>query len=156
MSTGDFIKKHLGFILTMVITYVLGILLVVVQYVAIEDEYIQTVALENKIFVDVLMQNDKNLAKVLIDSLVPTTITYVLGCVLVNIAELIHNNSENCVYNLFTCLFVLLYAIVFCIYVMTGFSFIWVVIELICTLLLLYFNIMCYKEKNQHRNHNLT
>ena len=40
--------------------------------------------------------------KVLLDSLIPTTITYVLGCVLVNISELLRDKSNNYVFNIFT------------------------------------------------------
>lgn len=131
----DFIKEHLGFILTMVITYFLGVMLIIVQYIA--------------------LNGDKNFMKIFLDSLIPTTITYVLGCVLVNIAELLRNKAEDYVYNIFTCLFVMIYAIIFCIYVMMGFSLIWAVIELVITSLLLWLNIMCYKEKYKHRNHSL-
>lgn len=65
----EFVKEHLGFVLTIIITYVLGISLINVQYMALSE--------------------DSNFMKVLLDSLIPTTITYVLGCVLVNISELL-------------------------------------------------------------------
>lgn len=132
----EFIKEHLGFILTLVITYVLGIILIIVQYIAVGD--------------------DKNFMKMLLDSLVPTTITYVLGCVLVNISELLKESASNYVFNLFTCIFVMIYAIIFCMYVMTGFSVIWIVLEFLFTLVLLVLNVMCYREKYKHNNHSLT
>lgn len=132
----EHIKEHLGFILTIVITYVLGICLIIVQYIALDD---------NKDFIEVLL-----------DSLIPTTITYVLGCVLVNIAELLKNKSDNYVFNIFTCIFVMIYAIIFCMYVIAGFSGIWIVLELIFTATLLWMNFMCYIEKYKHRNHSLT
>lgn len=71
----NFIKEHFGFILTMVITYVVGIMLIIVQYIA--------------------LQGEKNLIEVFLNSLIPTTITYVLGCVLVNITELLQEKSDN-------------------------------------------------------------
>ena len=74
----EFVKEHLGFILTIVITYVLGISLIIVQYIALGD--------------------GNDFMKVLLDSLIPTTITYVLGCVLVNISELLRDKSNNYVY----------------------------------------------------------
>lgn len=132
-----FIKEHLGFILTMIITYVLGISLIIVQYIS-------------------MVGDDKNFMKVFLDSLIPTTITYVLGCVLVNIAELLRDKSDNYVFNIFTCIFVMIYAIIFCMYLMTGFSVLWIIIEFLVTAILLSLNIMCYKEKYQHRNHSLT
>lgn len=132
----EFIKEHLGFILTIIITYVLGISLIVVQYIA--------------------LGNDSDFMKVLLDSLIPTTITYVLGCVLVNISELLRDKSDDYVFNIFTCIFVMIYAIIFCIYVMTGFSTVWIGLELFFTAILLWLNVMCYKEKYKHRNHSLT
>ena len=76
----NFIKEHLGFILTMVITYVVGIMLIIVQYIA--------------------LQGEKNLIEVFLNSLIPTTITYVLGCVLVNITELLQEKSDNYFFNI--------------------------------------------------------
>ena len=122
----EFIKEHLGFILTMIITYILGIVLIIVQYIALDG--------------------DKNFMEVFLNSLIPTTITYVLGCVLVNIAELLRDKSDNYVFNIFTCLFVMIYALIFCMYIMVEFSL---------TILLLWLNIMCYNEKYKHRNHGL-
>lgn len=135
-----FIKEHLGFILTMTVTYVLGILLIVVQYVALNNN---------------ISEIPTDIMKLLLDSLIPTTITYVLGCVLVNIVDLLKSKADNYVFNLFTCIFVILYAIIFCIYMMTGFSKGWIVGELVITLLLLVLNIMCYKERFKSRIHNL-
>lgn len=131
-----FIKEHLGFILTIIITYAVGISLIIVQFLALG---------EGTVFMQVLL-----------DSLIPTTITYVLGCVLVNISELLRDKSDNYVFNIFTCIFVMIYAIIFCIYMMTGFSEVWIVVEMICTSVLLLLNVVCYKEKYQHRNHSLT
>lgn len=132
----EFFKEHVGFILTLVVTYVLGISLVAVQYLASDAA-------------------DKNLLQLMLESLVPTTITYVLGCVLVNLVELIQNNSGNFVFNLFACIFVMLYAIIFCMYLITGFSVLWALVEGILTAGLLYLNVLCYKEKFDHRNHGL-
>lgn len=132
----DFIKEHLGFILTAVITYGLGICFIIVQYFALDT--------------------DNGLMKLLLDSLIPTTITYVLGCVLVNISELLRDKSDNYVFNIFTCMIVMFYAIIFCIYVITGISITWIIMEAIFTAVLFWLNIMCYKEKYKNRNHSLT
>lgn len=129
------IKEHFGFILTMLITYTVGIILVIVQYVALESS--------------------SNIMKIFLDSLIPTTITYVLGCVLVNIADLLRNKSDEYVYNIITCLFVFIYTLIFCLYVMTGFSCGWVIGEIALTAILLLLNVMCYNEKYKHRNHGL-
>lgn len=131
-----FVKEHLGFILTIIITYVVGISLIIVQYIALKD--------------------GKYFMKELLDSIIPTTITYVLGCVLVNISEILRDKSNNYVFNLFTCILVMIYAIIFCMYVMTGISTIWIILEAFFTAILLWLNVMCYKEKYKHRNHSLT
>lgn len=83
-------------------------------------------------------------------------LTSVLGCVLVNISELLRDKADDYVYNIFTCIFVMIYAIIFCMYVMIGFSIPWIIIELVFTAALLWLNVMCYKEKYKHRNHSLT
>lgn len=132
----NFIKEHLGFILTIVITYTLGISLIIIQFIA--------------------SGNDENFMKILLDSLIPTTITYVLGCVLVNISELLKEKADNYLFNVFTCIFVMIYAIIFCMYVITGFSAIWIILELFFTVILLSLNVMCYREKYKHNNHSLT
>ena len=132
----EFIKEHLGFILTMIITYILGISLIIVQYIA--------------------LNNDVIFMELFLDSIIPTTITYVLGCVLVNISELLSNKADNYIFNIFTCLFVMVYSIIFCMYVISEFSIFWVIVELIATTILFGLNIMCYKEKSEYRNHTLT
>lgn len=121
----------------MTITYALGISLIIVQYIALEGD-------------------NKNFMKVFLDSLIPTTITYVLGCVLVNIAELLREKSDNYIFNIFTCIFVMIYAIIFCMYVVAGFSVSWIIVEFLATAILLGLNVMCYNEKYKHRNHSLT
>lgn len=131
----QFIKEHLGFILTTIVTYIIGIVLIVVQYISLNQS--------------------ENFMEVFLNSIIPTTITYVLGCVLVNIADLLHGKKDNYVYNIFTCLLVMIYALVFCIYVMTGFNCGWVIGETVFTIVLLCLNIMCYSEKYENKNHGI-
>ena len=131
----QFIKDHLGFILTTVVTYIVGIVLIVVQYISLDQH--------------------KNFMEAFLNSIIPTTITYVLGCVLVNIADLLQGKADDYVFNIFTCLLVMIYALVFCIYVMAGFSCGWVAGETVLTIVLLWLNIMCYNEKYQNRNHGI-
>lgn len=132
----DFIYFHLGFILTIFITYIVGIMLIAVQYFAIKDK-------------------STDFLKLCIDSIVPTTITYVLGCVIVNIIELFRSKADKFAYNLTTCIVVCLYIILFAMYLMIGYSVKWAVIEFIATLFLIYLNFKCYIEKFNHRNHKL-
>lgn len=132
-----FIKEHFGFILTIFTTYVIGIFLTIMQYLVLDG--------------------DKHFMKTLLNSLIPTTITYVFGCVLVNVSELNgYTNEDGCVLNLIGCFLTFLYAIIFCVYLISGFSWVWMVVELILTALLLWLNVLCYKEKYVNRNHSLT
>jgi len=68
----------------------------------------------------------------------------------------LHDKSDNYIFNIFTCLLVMIYGILFCIYVITGFSIGWVWGQFIATGFMIWLNIMCYKEKYRHRNHRLT
>lgn len=126
------VKEHAAFILTMFVTYALGLILVAMQYVATDGF--------------------KNIFKVLIDSMVPTTITYVLGCVMVNMVEA---EDDARLLNIFACALVFMYAMVFCMYLMTGLSFFWIVTESCITLALILLNILCYREKFKQRNHGI-
>lgn len=134
-NTKDFIKKHLAFILTISTTYILGIALILIQCLAQKD--------------------GENYFEIFLESIVPTTITYVLGCVWVNIVEIVQNQTEHYVWNLITCFFVFLYALLFSAYLITGFTFVWIFIEFVATLLMLTLNILCYREKSLHRKHSL-
>lgn len=145
MNRADFIKEHLGFILTIVITYVIGIILVIIQYRA--SKIIPT---SNSI-----PNNNSNFMEVFLNSMIPTTITYVLGCVLVNIVDLLENNANNYIYNIFTCFCVMIYAFIFCLYVMEKFTFMWAIFEVVLTVALLLLNLMCYKEKYKNTHHGL-
>lgn len=129
------INDHFGFILTMSVTYLVGIALIVIQYFS-QDQV-------------------ENFMEAFLNSIIPTTITYVLGCVLVNIADLLQKKADNYVFNVLTCLLVMIYALVFCIYVMVGFNCGWVIAETVFTIGLLCLNIMCYNEKYQNKNHGI-
>ncbi len=133
----QFVKEHLGFILTASVTYIVGILLIVVQYIS-HDQSVNI-----------------NIMEVFLNSIIPTTITYVLGCVLVNIADLLKGKADAYVFNIFACLSVMIYALIFCIYVMIGFSCVWVIVESVLTIGLLWLNTMCYNERYQNKNHGI-
>lgn len=136
-----FIKKHFSFILTIFVTYGVSIFLIWAQYDA---------AVKNSSPDDTVV-----LLELLLNSLIPTTITYVFGCVLVNIVEIMQDDNKDCFINVFTCILVFMYAILFCIYTSNGFSQCWVYIEFFATASLLILNVFCYKEKFKHRNHGL-
>lgn len=131
----EFIKEHLGFILTASITYIIGILLIIVQFISLNP---------TEDFMEAFM-----------NSIIPTTVTYVLGCVLVNIADLLKGKADRYVFNMITCLLVMIYALVFCIYIMMGYCCAWFVGEAVLTIVLFILNIMCYREKYLNKNHGI-
>lgn len=128
-----FITNHLSFILTIVITYVLGSLFVVFQ----------------------CLNNKEDILEKTIDSLVPITITYILGCVITNIISALQGKTSGYVYNLITCVCIFIYSIIFCIYIITTFSFFWVILELVLTFLMLSLNVLCYKENRKQKKHRI-
>ncbi len=133
-SKEHFLETHLAFILTMLITYIFGGLFIAFEYT----------------------NSSENLLKIMLDTIIPTTITYVLGCVLVNLVELLQQSEKShFLFNILTCLFVCVYAMIYTLYLFKGYSVGWLIAELILTALLLVLNICCYKEKFRHRNHGL-
>lgn len=130
-----FVKEHLSFILTIMVTYIIGICIMVIQFLA---------------------AGDGNFLKVLLDTMIPTTITYVYGCVLVNISDLLKEKADHYVINILTSVLITFYAFVFCIYVLTGYSFVWAFIEYFFTAVIIILNLLCYIERFTHRNHKLT
>ena len=133
----DFLKEHFAFILTIFVTYVFNIVFIVVQFVMIDGT-------SAALFFDIML-----------NALIPTTITYVFGCVLVNIVELFKDNAENYVFNILTICMVFIYAIAFVIYWKTGFMWEWLYGELIATAFMICLNILCYREKYRNRNHGV-
>lgn len=134
----NFIKEHLAFILTMMITYIFCIIFIVAQILALDDW-----AMEYTVF------------DIVLNSIVPTTITYTLGCVLVNIVDLLKNKAERYVYNILTMMMIVVYAMVFTFYWSTGFMWGWLVGELLATFMLVYLNVLCYREKYRDSKHDL-
>lgn len=130
----EFIEKHLAFILTILITYVFGGVFILFETI----------------------NSDEGIIKILIDNFVPTTITYVLGCVLVNIVELLQQDEKSqYVYNIFTCFAVIIYALIFTIYLSVGYAIYWLIIELLVSAAILFLNVKSYQEKFKTRNHGI-
>jgi hypothetical protein len=146
-----FLTKHLSFVLTMSITYLLGILFIIFQCNTADTTV--EVCVGN---ITTTIPIEINALEVLINSLVPTTVTYVLGCVMVNIVEVLEGKSTEYLYSIITCFFTFVYAMVFCIYLVMGISLGWIIVELFVTILLLILNVLGYKEKFVNRNHGLT
>lgn len=133
----EFLKEHFAFILTIFITYMFSGMLIVIQFIMLGGG------------------NAERFFDIVLNSLVPTTITYVFGCVLVNIVELLKEKADGCVFNIITICMVFLYAMAFTVYWETGFMWGWVFGELLATAFIIYLNILCYRERYRNRSHGL-
>lgn len=133
---------NLSFILTLVITYGFGWLFVYLNIARqnlnsdVEIDYIQTLS-------------------IIIDNIIPTTVVYILGCIVNNMIEVLpilqgkeSSKSENrsIVFNILTLIFLLMYVIFYCIYIYEGCSILSFVIGLISTFALIILNLNGYKE----------
>ena len=132
---GSFIKNNLEFILTIFVTYAIGLFLLIIQYVSNE--------------------NPEKFMKEAVIFMVPTTITYTLGCVLVNIAEIIKNKRPYYVWNIFMIFFIVIYLMIYTIYLIVGDSTAFEVVELFLSIGILIVNGLCYREKTKERVHSL-
>lgn len=136
-KTKILIKTHFGFILTAAVTYIIGLLLVWFQYTT-SQAFINTTSSTQTISID---------PDLFLNTLITTTITYVLGCTLVNITDLFNERNFNYYYNITTCFLVFIYLVIYCIYLISPKSIIWNIFEIILTIALLFFNIISYKER---------
>lgn len=93
--------------------------------------------------------------EIIISNFVPTTLVYVLGCIISNIVDclfknngVLYNNSDKngYSYNIVTMVFIFFYAIFYCIYMICEFSIAMIIAELLFTLVLLFLNFKSYTE----------
>ena len=142
-SITELLEEHAQFILPLVITYIFGIIFVFVTYYT--DEGIATSGTPVLSFF-----------KLLFDSMIPTTITYVLGEVVHSFISMRTKKQKHFIWTIWTFVFVMIYEGVYLIYQLSS-SIAWIVVLVISTFLLLFFNALSYKEgyAATHRNHGL-
>ena len=92
------------------------------------------------------------------DSILPTTIVYVLCCLITNIENILKKpDDEKCLdWNIITIISLFFYVIIYSIYMHQKISVGWIITEIIITLLILCFNVCGYKESISKRSHSLT
>lgn len=106
------------------------------------------------------IKNSENLYvdffKLALDSLVPTTITYVLGEAIHNVISLYKRKSGHYIWTIFTLISVGIYEMLFLLYIMAD-SIPWMCTMFISTLLVLCLNALSYKDcyLAVNRNHGL-
>ncbi len=94
--------------------------------------------------------------KIALDTLVPTTITYILAESIHNMILLYEKKNGNYLWSIITFLCVTLYEMLYLIYRIAN-SFCWMNIITIATILLLILNALSYRDSfyATHRNHGL-
>lgn len=139
----EVLEEHASFIVPLLITYVFGIIFVLVTYYGDKD-----------------LQNSENICrdffKLAMDSMVPTTITYVLGEAIHSTISLYKSKAGHYIWTILTLVSVGVYEMLFLLYTMAG-SVAWMWIISISTLLLLLLNALSYRDYYRaiNRNHGL-
>lgn len=141
-ESNHFFEEHLVFILTIVITYVVGISLALIAFFFREN-----------------WKSVSNFDAIrnFLEAIIPTTITYVLVAVLENVIQIIKQKKERYVLNLITLVSVFLYLLSYTFYQMFWNTWFMIIVEMILTVLLLIANVYSYKEiyVSNSRNHNI-
>ena len=140
----EVLEEHASFIVPLMITYVFGIFFVLITYYG--NDELQTSG-----------NICRNLFKLVLDSMAPTTITYVLGEAIHNTISLYKRKiGHHYIWTIFTLISVGIYEIVFLLYTMVA-SLTWMWIIFVSTLLLLLLNAVSYKDYYLavNRNHKL-
>ncbi len=142
----DTIFRHWEFSLTLFITYVLGFLFVGISYSRAKN-FSESIT-ETMIF------------ELILETIVPTTVVYVLVCVIVNIHNMSVANAGAGAYfyNLLTILLLFIYTSVYNLYMMNVYSVWWMICESVMTIALLILNFFSYRERYFviDRRHSLT
>lgn len=137
-----YFRDNLSFMLTLIITYVFGSVVVYLNY----DH--------QRLFSNVKMDYTQGLS-IIMDNLIPTTVVYILGCLVNNMIEIvpilqgkIGSKSENksIVFNIFTLISLPLYVCFYCVYIYHAFSIALFSIGVILTVIMVILNFKGYKE----------
>lgn len=137
------LEEHAQFILPLGITYFFGVIFVCVTY-----------------YTDKSIANSTtpvlSFLKLLFDSMIPTTITYVLGESVHSFISVRTKQQNYFIWSTLTFVFVVIYECIYLIYQLSS-SALWVVILVVSTFLLLYLNWLSYREGyiSTHRKHGL-
>lgn len=157
-SIGKNIKQNKGFVLTLFITYGLGFLFIVLSCVKENLNILYEITDNQSNEQSFEMLGSCRVAEIALDSILPTTIVYILSCLIANI-ECIAKRTDvekSYDYNVFTIVALIVYTLLYAIYMTQKFNLSWFIIETICTLVILFLNVRSYNERNFNRNHTLT
>lgn len=135
--------ENMTFMLTLIITYIFAAVFIYFSW----DREVR--------FSKDNLVGYKEFLEIMIGNLIPTTLVYVLGCIIANIVDI--TTKANSVYafnierngypyNVITIVSIVLYALVYCIYMTRTFSILGVIVEIILTIVLLILNLKSHKE----------
>lgn len=136
------LEEHASFIIPLMITYVFGIIFMFLTY------YDDTL--------EIPQSQSKDILKLVLNSLVPTTITYVLGESIHNFISLYKKKTGHYIWTVFTLISVGIYEMLFLIYTVAE-TVPWICTMLISTLVVLFLNALSYRDCYfaVNRNHGL-
>lgn len=137
------LEEHASFIIPLLITYIFGIIFMLFTYYS-NDE----IKNSPNFYVDFF--------KLVLDSFVPTTITYVLGEAIHNTISLYKRKTGHYICTIFTLISVGIYEMLFLLYIMAD-TVTWMWIMFFSTIFVLILNGFSYKEYYfaVNRNHGL-
>ncbi len=152
------IKKYKWFIFNFVITYGLGAMFIWMSCHKEVSNNMLNILINQSCEHNGNTLNGLRVTEIAFDSILPTTIVYVLCCLITNIENILKKpDDEKCLdWNIVTIIFLVFYVIVFSIYMNQKISAGWIISEIIITLLILFFNVCGYKESISKRSHSLT
>lgn len=131
----ELLEEHASFIIPLLITYVFGLLFAFITYYGNSGNAWSGDS--EKLYMSFF--------KVSLDSMVPTTITYVLTEAIHNFVSFYRRKTGHYIWTVFTLISVGIYEIIFLLYTMTV-STIWVWAVCVFTLLLLFLNALSYRD----------
>lgn len=136
-------RENLSFTLTLIITYVFLCIFVFFNW---EREILLST--------DGIIDFTKRIS-IIMDNLIPTTVVYILGCLVNNMIEImliwqgkISSKSEHksIICNIFTLIFLPMYVCFYCVYIYHAFSVGLFIFGILFTILLVILNFNSYKE----------
>lgn len=136
------IEKHMAFIMPLFITYTFSVLFLIITYYS--DKGVDTTRFTYKYFLDLL-----------VNSIVPTTITYIL-------CEVLHGlmakkiKQKNVFWIIITIIFVSIYEVLYLIYYLSS-ELSWFIVLAVFTIVLIVLNAINYKKlyNSINRGHSL-
>lgn len=138
-------EKHVSFLLPLFVTYIFWIIFVALTYYTSKE-----IGPNGEII-------KPNFFMLLFDSVVPTTMTYVLCEVIHNFISIVKKNLGVFIWTLLTFIADVVYVFIYFIYLLE-LSVPWIAITIITTFVLLFLTSLSYKELfySTNRNHGLT